>query len=104
MFKADKLHPNEGQFYFDEADRLVQYAEAEAKLLHGHHLIGHQQLPNWIENIEGSKAEWEVLFENHIKTIVAHFKGKLSAWDVFNEPFKGEGLYAAVSAYPTIFN
>lgn len=91
IFKADRLHPAEEQYYFTEADRLVVYAETHAKEMHGHNLVWHQQLPNWLKNYRGSKAQWEELFEDHIKTIVGHFKGKLRAWDVVNEPFLDDG-------------
>ena len=85
--KPDNLHPNEKTFNWMEADQLADYCAANAKRLHGHTLIWHQQLPDWILNYQGSKSDWEKLFEYHIYEIVSHFKGRVASWDVVNEAF-----------------
>lgn len=91
IFKPSNLQPAEGQFYFDEADRLLAYADLNGKALHGHTLLWHQQLPQWMEDFEGSPAEWEAMLKNHIQSVVGHFKGRLRAWDVVNEAFDEDG-------------
>ena len=91
IFKPSYLQPSEGQFYFNDADRLVAYSESRNKMLHGHTLLWHKQLPQWMEDFQGSKSEWENILKTHIQTIVAHFKGKVRAWDVVNEAFDEDG-------------
>lgn len=91
IFKPSYLQPAEGQFYFAEADRLLAYAELNGKMLHGHTLLWHQQLPQWMEDYQGSRAQWDAMLKNHIQTVVGHFKGKLRAWDVVNEAFEEDG-------------
>ncbi len=87
IMKAEYLHPQEGVYFWNDADRLVQYGIAHNKRLHGHTLIWHQQLPSWIRNYQGSKNDWDILLRDHVQTIVSHFKGQVSGWEVVNEAF-----------------
>jgi len=91
VFKASFLHPNENTFKWSGAEALADYCALHGKRLHGHTLIWHEQLPEWIENFEGSRDQWASLFRVHIQTIVAHFKGRVSGWDVVNEAFEEDG-------------
>lgn len=90
-FKAEYLHPIKDTFYFDNADMLANFCASNNKRLHGHTLIWHKQLPEWIYNYKGSNNDWETLFKKHIQTIVSHFKGKVLSWDVVNEAFDENG-------------
>lgn len=91
IFKADYLHPEENYFDWSAADSLVDFCIAYNKRLHGHTLIWHQQIPSWIENFQGDELAWELMMKTHIQTIVTHFKGKVTAWDVVNEAFEEDG-------------
>lgn len=90
-FKPDRLHPQENSFDFQLADTLVRFCQENNKRLHGHTLVWHSQLPQWMENYQGSFENWDRMLENHIKTIVTHFKGKVTSWDVVNEAFNADG-------------
>lgn len=87
-FKPNQLHPQENSFNFFQADDLVQTCNDNNIRLHGHTLVWHIQLPQWMLNYEG---DWEELLKNHVQTIVSHFKGKVVAWDVVNEAFNEDG-------------
>jgi endo-1,4-beta-xylanase len=91
IFKAEYLHPQPFVFNWVEADSLVSFCQKNNKRLHGHTLIWHQQLPQWILEYQGSSSDWETLMKTHIQTIVAHFKDKVTAWDVVNEAFNEDG-------------
>lgn len=91
IFKARYLHPEENTYFWAEADALTGACIKNNKRMHGHTLIWHQDVPEWILNFTGSESEWEQLFKSHIQTIVLHFKGKVSAWDVVNEAFTEDG-------------
>ncbi len=91
VMKPAYLHPTQNTYYWTEADQLADYCVANSKRLHGHTLIWHQQLPNWILNYQGSSADWENLLKEHIFRIVSHFKGKVASWDVVNEAFNDDG-------------
>lgn len=91
IMKPAYLHPSLNTYYWTEADQLADYCIANSKRLHGHTLIWHNQLPEWILNYQGSTDDWENLLREHIFQIVNHFKGKVSSWDVVNEAFNDDG-------------
>lgn len=91
IMKPSYLHPTKNTYHWNEADQLVDYCISNAKRLHGHTLIWHQQLPHWMVNFEGTKTDWEMMFKDHITQIVNHFKGKVTSWDVVNEAFNDDG-------------
>ncbi|NOT38130.1 MAG: endo-1,4-beta-xylanase [Saprospiraceae bacterium] len=91
IFKAESIHPQPLIYNWTEADSLASFCQNNNKRLHGHTLIWHQQLPQWILDFQGSPSDWEQLMKDHIHTIIAHFKDKVSAWDVVNEAFNEDG-------------
>lgn len=91
IFKPSYLHPEKSVFYWSEADSLVSFCKGNNKRLHGHTLIWHEQLPDWIKTFDGNEQQWNELFKEHIQTIVTHFKDKVVAWDVVNEAFNEDG-------------
>jgi endo-1,4-beta-xylanase len=91
IFKPSYLHPSENYFDWLEADKLVEFCQSNNKRLHGHTLIWHNQLPDWINNFQGNQSEWDLMFKEHIQTICNHFKGEITSWDVVNEAFNDNG-------------
>ncbi|MDA9555856.1 endo-1,4-beta-xylanase, partial [Pelobium sp.] len=89
--KFGALHPSENTYNWTDADYLVSYAQANGKRVHGHTLIWHNSLPNWVTNYVGDAAAWEAMFKSHIQTVVTHFKGKVASWDVVNEAIADDG-------------
>ncbi|OAS23580.1 endo-1,4-beta-xylanase [Paenibacillus oryzisoli] len=87
--KPSYLQPTEGVFTFDTADKYVNFAQANGMKVRGHTLVWHQGVGNWMfVDALGQPASKELLYarlENHIKTIVERYKGKIYAWDVVNE-------------------
>lgn len=104
--KAEELQPNEGLFDYRQADRLVEYAQKHNMTLIGHCLIWHSQAPRWFFKDElGNPCSREVLIERiqtHIKTVMAHFKGKVKGWDVVNEAIQDDGSYRQSQFYKII--
>jgi len=89
--KMESVHPFYNTFYFEAMDSLVHLSNINQKAIHGHTLIWHEQLPDWIITFNGSSQEWEILFKSHIQTIVKRYKGKIKSWDVVNEAFNEDG-------------
>lgn len=89
--KFGALHPAQNTFSWTDADYLVDYAIANGKRIHGHTLNWYTSLPSWVTNFSGDSAAWEDLLKTHIQTVVTHFKGKVSSWDVVNEAFNDDG-------------
>lgn len=95
--KPESLQPAEGRFVFEKADALVSFAQKQKVKLRGHTLVWHNQTPKWFfqdSQNPGAAASKDLLFsrmENHIKTIVGRYKGKIDSWDVVNEVIEDNG-------------
>ncbi|MCC3763455.1 endo-1,4-beta-xylanase [Glycomyces sp. TRM65418] len=98
--KPDAIQPTEGEFTFDAADELVDYAEANGMEVYGHTFLWHTgQVPEWwFQYPEGHARAGEPLgssdedrqimldrLEAHIGALAEHYGDRIWAWDVVNE-------------------
>ncbi|RRA48048.1 endo-1,4-beta-xylanase [Acidipila sp. EB88] len=83
------MRPAPDQFFFDDADRFVAFAEEHGMAVRGHNLCWHEQLPPWFAATV-NKQNAEQYLVQHIKTVMTRYKGKIRAWDVVNEAIKPE--------------
>ena len=90
IMKSALIHPQKDTFNFDLADRFVALGNRHDMFIHGHTLVWHSQLSPWFSTIEDS-IEFSEATENHIKTIVSRYKGKINSWDVVNEALNEDG-------------
>jgi endo-1,4-beta-xylanase len=84
IMKPDLIHPLELDYHFIDADALLDYALANRMVFHGHVLVWHSALPSWMSNYAG---DWSAMMQTHVRTIVGHYAGKVTSWDVVNEAF-----------------
>ncbi len=93
--KFESLQPEPGQYTFETADAMIQFARDNGMATRGHALVWHRQTPVWMfRNAEGSPASAEELrqrMKDHIFTVMHHFKGRIDAWDVVNEAVMDDG-------------
>jgi len=81
----------EDEWDFEDADAVVDFAEAHGQAVKGHVLVWHK-LPPWIdENI--SAEDLEAAMSTYITTMVERYRGRVFAWDVVNEVFEFTGTY-----------
>ena len=93
--KWERIHPAEGEWNWEPADRIVEFAVEHGIHLTGHTLVWHQQTPDWVfQDADGNPASRELLLERmqaHIESVVGRYKGKVPSWDVVNEGVNEDG-------------
>lgn len=85
--KWEVVHPERQSFDFSQADQIVDFATRHGMKVRGHTLVWHQQNPKWLTEGKYTSDELAQILEQHIKTVVGHYRGKIFAWDVVNEAF-----------------
>ncbi|WP_243651202.1 endo-1,4-beta-xylanase [Hymenobacter gummosus] len=89
LLKWGPVHPRPGQYNFQPADAYVAFGQQHKMFIIGHTLLWHQQTPKWVfEDEAGQPVSREVLLQRlqeHIRTVVGRYKGKIQGWDVVNE-------------------
>ncbi len=90
VLKWDHLRPTRESWNFAAADRIVELAEAHGMTVQGHTLVWHVHQVGWLNAIN-TEAEARAVLEEHIKTVVGRYKGRIKVWDVVNEAVGDNG-------------
>jgi len=89
VMKPALIHPAENKYFWDDADKIVEFAQANGMKVRGHTLCWHGQTGAWMfKDSTGKQATKEVALarlKDHITQVVSRYKGKVYAWDVLNE-------------------
>ncbi len=97
--KWDALRPTPDSFDFGRAEEIAAIAAAEGMGLRGHALLWHEALPRWFDPAApGLRAT----VERHVRTVAAHWRGRIASWDVVNEPLGEDGLRETPLAAPSL--
>lgn len=89
--KFSVVQPERGRFDFTQADALVAFAEAHGMQVNGHVLVWHQQLPDWLTQGHFSRDELKAILNEHIRTLVTRYRGRVASWDVAAEAVEEDG-------------
>lgn len=89
--KFDPIHKERDHYDFSVADKIVAFAHANHLKVRGHTLVWHSQQPSWVMNGTLKPTEMATILQDHIKTVVGRYRGKVYAWDVVNEAFNDDG-------------
>jgi endo-1,4-beta-xylanase len=87
--KWNALEPGRGGHDFSRGDAIAAFADMQGARVKGHALIWHQSTPPWAEVL--SADEFRLAVDNHIRTTVDHYRGRVLAWDVVNEAVSDGG-------------
>jgi len=87
--KIDATEPNQNQFNYTNADRIVSHARSQGMRVKGHTLAWHSQQPGWMQSLSGTALRNAML--NHVTQVATHYRGQLDSWDVVNEAFDDGG-------------
>jgi endo-1,4-beta-xylanase len=98
--KWDSIEGTKGTLTYSGGDSIATLAENNSMKLRGHTLIWHSQMPNWVNSV--AKADMNATIQKHITEEATHYKGKIYAWDVVNEPFNEDGTYRTSVFYNTL--
>ena len=86
--KYSSTEPEEGQFTFDEADKIFDVARSLGIKVRAHAPVWHTQTPDWMY-VDGKKpAAPELIYERieaHTKVLCERYNNDVYAWDVVNE-------------------
>jgi len=85
------INPLPGRYRWSSADNLVSFAKVAGMEVHGHTLVWHEQLPNWIKF--SAPEDRETHMREFIDRILTRYANDIPLWDVVNEVFEDDGSY-----------
>jgi endo-1,4-beta-xylanase len=77
-----------GQYDFSNLDREVNYAVSKGWRVRAMHLVWgdrNSAIPDWLINSQFTRDEYIKILEQHVKTLVNRYKGKIQEWSIANE-------------------
>src|SRR5262245_44627147 len=78
--KWDAIERTRGASNFGAGDSIVAYGQSNGMKIKGHALIWHGSVPSWVGSL--SAQDLRAAFEDHIRSVAEHFRGRVVAWDV----------------------
>jgi endo-1,4-beta-xylanase len=91
--KFAEAEPSKDQYNFCAADQLLAFANANGMKMRGHNLVWSQYNPSWLTSGGFTSSQALTILQNHINTVVGHYKGQLPDWDVVNEALSNSAPY-----------
>lgn len=73
------LEAKRGTYTWDGADFLADWATENGKVIRGHTLIWHSQLPSWVHALTDAD-ELRKVIRDHVTAVVGRYAGKVAHW------------------------
>ena len=93
--KWQRIHPQLNTYNWEPADSFMAFCEKNQMVPMGHCLVWHSQVPRWVfRDDSGNALTRDALLarmEDHIKTVVGRYRGRINGWDVVNEALNEDG-------------
>lgn len=106
ILKWEEVHPEPGRYNFEAPDRYVVFGEKHKMHIVGHTLVWWHQTPDWVfHDAAGRPLNREALLErmqDHIFTVMGHYRGRIHGWDVVNEAIMADGAWRKSKWYEII--
>jgi endo-1,4-beta-xylanase len=95
--KWEITRPDATVYDFKQTDWMVAFCSANGLTMHGHNLCWNASNPAWLSRVL-TPANAEKILTDYITTVVKRYAGKISSYDVVNEPIaawkgRSDGLY-----------
>ncbi len=84
VLKMQVVHPEPDKYNFEPGDFMAAFCEKNKMKMRGHTLVWHQQMAPWFKSVV-TKENAGSVFDEHIRTVAGHYRGKMHSWDVVNE-------------------
>jgi endo-1,4-beta-xylanase len=93
--KFPALHPrpdsDKAPYDFAAADSIVSWAQDHGQDVRGHTLVWYSAVPTWLTQAGLAPEQIGRALQDHIRTVVGHFRANVRTWDVVNEAFNDDG-------------
>ena len=92
IFRIRETPPTPFTTNYGRLDAFINFAESEGHKVHGHNLFFYSDVgvDSWIseyrKNGTWTQEQWLSWFEQYVKDKVGRYRGRVSSWDVLNEP------------------
>ncbi len=84
---------NEVRFDFQQGDEIVAFARAHGMKVRGHCLVWDHTNPQWLVDGQFQPEQMAQMLQQHIRTVMQHYAGRVFAWDVVNEALDENGRF-----------
>ncbi|MFV9552311.1 endo-1,4-beta-xylanase [Algibacter sp. PT7-4] len=89
--KMNPISTGSGSYNWEASDKIVNYGNDNGINVHGHALVWHNAVPDWLSNYSGTDAEFALEVKKYITDVVTRYAGKIKSWDVVNEAVDDNG-------------
>lgn len=86
----DLTEPSRGSFDFSRSDPVVEFARRHGQRVRGEIVVPDGNLPPWV-TAATSPDDLRAMLVGHVSGVVAHFRGRVAAWDVVRLPLGDDG-------------
>lgn len=81
-----------GRYDFSHCDMIVDWALSKGMKVKGHVLVWHVTTPDFVRDMTSDQVREQL--KRHIFTTMAHFRHRITTWDVVNESLAPDGTLA----------
>lgn len=89
--KMNPISTGSGTYNWVATDRIVKYGNDNGINVHGHALVWHNAVPDWLSSFSGTDEEFALEVKKYITDVVTRYAGKIKSWDVVNEAVNDNG-------------